>query len=335
MSVQEDFVEIDGRKVPTVKGLRKLGLLTIGGSFVTTTTKVTDDDYLLTPELIRAIVWNLKKYSSLTFMKQLKEIITVIEAGYENHLKMNPTLSDEIDIKNMKLFNESISDLDKAIPALLAGGDKSAIYRSLRNITRFDFAFTGRMRGELDWSSLGQGRGTTKSTGIYVLIEKAIDMAFSLTLGGTWTWPSILTNEWMRFPVPPLFNYVYEPKKVVCKTGDIIPQTGIWNPFDYKSGCPSFLLAGEEFPATEIAVQKREDPEYVDSFGVYQDGTIIYDYKEHPSRWELLWEDTRYLDGTIPEEEKEYLDESCSFPDDPPEAVSTGNSPQHPVVPLY
>jgi hypothetical protein len=97
-------------------------------------------------------------------------------------------------------------------------------------------------------------------------------------------------------------------------------MTGIWNPYDYKSGCPSFLLAGNEFPNTKIAVEKEERPAYVDEYGVVHEQCLEFDYKEHPTRWELLWEDTRYLDGKIPEEEKEYLDESCSFPDESPVA---------------
>ena len=83
------------------------------------------------------------------------------------------------------------------------------------------------------------------------------------------------------------------------------------------------MLAGSEFPNTEIAVEKQERPEYVDKFGRLHKEYLEFDYEEHPSRWLLLWEDTRYLDGTIPEEEKEYLDESCSFPEEPPEPVKT------------
>ena len=81
-------------------------------------------------------------------------------------------------------------------------------------------------------------------------------------------------------------------------------------------------MAGDEFPNTEIAYEKLEDPEYFDEdSGNLEKGWIDFKYQEFPSRWELLWEDTRYLDGTIPEEEKEYLDESCSFPVEPPEPI--------------
>jgi hypothetical protein len=67
MSNDEYFVEIDGRKVPTSKQLRKMGLM-FGGSLPTIKTRVTNDDYKLTPEQIRTIVWNLMKYSSITFL---------------------------------------------------------------------------------------------------------------------------------------------------------------------------------------------------------------------------------------------------------------------------
>jgi hypothetical protein len=136
------------------------------------------------------------------------------------------------------------------------------------------------------------------------------------------SWPSNLTDEWIQFPFPSSFNYVPETRKEILNTGDSIPVTGIWNPCDFRSGCPSFLLAGEKLPNTEIAYEKLERPEfYYEEDGKLYHGRLDFEYKEHPSCWELLWEDTRYRDGTIPEEEKEYLDESCSFPTEPPEPL--------------
>jgi len=42
---------------------------------------------------------------------------------------------------------------------------------------------------------------------------------------------------------------------------------------------------------------------------------LRYTYEQYPSDWQLLWEDTRYADGKIPDYEKEYLDESVAIPD--------------------
>jgi hypothetical protein len=85
------------------------------------------------------------------------------------------------------------------------------------------------------------------------------------------------------------------------------------------SGCPSFLVYWSVFPIIDIVTDKFEDHEYVDEYGVYHTTRQYFPYKPHPTRRQLIREDTRYLDVTIPDEEKEYLDESCSFPDEPPE----------------
>lgn len=318
------FVEIDGRIVPTTKQLRKTGLMTIGGGILTTKTKVTDDDYRLTPEQLRTIVWNLMKYSSFTFLERLIEFLKIIERNYEKAISVFSNVRD-IDIENLKYLNDAIH-IGGTGKKLILSNKKEAGYKHFRGINGicvFQQGFRGRKADEYSWEWLGAGNGPDcKSKGLFLWIEKAIEMAHALHKGGTWSWPSIITYEWLKFPVPPSFNYVQETRNVILKTGHTIPVTGIWNPVDFKSGCPSFLLAGDEFPNTEIATERLEDPEFFDEeSGLLNKSWIDFKYTEHPSRWELLWEDNRYIDGTIPEEEKEYLDESCSFPNEPPEPV--------------
>jgi hypothetical protein len=248
--------------------------------------------------------------------------LKIIEKGYEKAISALPTVSD-LHIENLKNFNEDIH-IGEIGKNFILSGSKEAGYKHLRELGRFIKNFQGRIADEISWDWLGKNwEGSEKRhKGLYLWIDKAMDMVFPLTVGGTWIWPSTLTDEWIQFPVPSSFNYVPETRKEIFKTGDSIPVTGIWNPCDFKSGCPSFLLAGEKFPNTEIAYEKLERPEFYDEEdGKLYHGWLNFEYKEHPSRWELLWEDTRYRDGTIPEEEKEYLDESCSFPTEPPEPL--------------
>jgi len=324
MSNDAYFVEIDGRKVPTSKQLRKMGLM-IGNMIPSIKTKVSDKDYKLTPEQVRSIVWSLMKYSSITFLHRIIEILKIIEKGYEKAISALPNV-DDIDIANMEYFNQAI-EIGETGKNLILSGDKTAGYKHFtdtNDICVFHQNFSGRQGSEYSWEWLGKNwEGSEKRhKGLFLWIDKAMDMTTVLRKGGIWIWPSTLTDEWIQFPVPSSFNYVPETRKEIFKTGDSIPVTGIWNPCDFKSGCPSFLLAGEKFPNTEIAYEKLERPEFYDEEdGKLYHGWLDFEYKEHPSRWELLWEDTRYRDGTIPEEEKEYLDESCSFPTEPPEPL--------------
>ncbi len=322
MSKDDLFVEIEARKVPTSKQLRKMGLMTWGGSIPNIKTKVSDSDYELIPEQVRTIVWNLMKYSSITFLERLIVFLKTIEKGYEKAISVFPNVRD-IDIENLKYLNEAINIGVTGREYILSGNKESGYkrFRGINGICVFQQGFRGRKADEYNWDWIGVSMLGQKSRGLFLWIEKAIEMAHALHKGGRWSWPSILTDEWLKFPVPQSFNYVPEINKVILKTGDTIPITGIWNPFDFKSGCPSFFLAGDKFPNTEIAIERQERPEFVDKFGMYHRKYLEFDHEEHPSRWELLWEDNRYLDGTIPEEEKEYLDESCRFPNEPPEPV--------------
>jgi hypothetical protein len=71
--------------------------------------------------------------------------------------------------------------------------------------------------------------------------------------------------------------------------------SGIYEPWLTigKVGCPNYFLAGQK--AIEYQLEDTQDKEKV--------------------RWRLLWEDRRYLDGTIPDEEAHYLqDPSAAQP---------------------
>lgn len=73
-------------------------------------------------------------------------------------------------------------------------------------------------------------------------------------------------------------------------SGEEIPITGIYEPWfigGQHVGCPNYFLAGQE--AIEYQMEGTQDKEQV--------------------AWRLIWEDQRYLDGNIPQEEAHYLRE--------------------------
>ncbi|MCX9158026.1 Imm72 family immunity protein [Niveibacterium sp. 24ML] len=114
-----------------------------------------------------------------------------------------------------------------------------------------------------------------------------------------------LRDSGLNFPPVPTPD-----KETLVKTGDTIPCYGIWEPVKVKfsgglvglfkkpevpedgqfelDGCMNYLHAGSPAP----------------TIGFEEDG---YRMEGRPTVWRLLWEDTRYLDGTIPDEEREYL----------------------------
>ena len=132
MSKDDFFVEIEGRKVPTSKKLRKMRLMTRDGSISTIKTKVSDSDYKLTPEQVRTIVWNLMKYSSITFLERLIMFLKTIEKGYEMAISVFPNVRD-IDIEKLKYLNEAINVGVTGWEYILSGNKESG-YKRFRGL---------------------------------------------------------------------------------------------------------------------------------------------------------------------------------------------------------
>jgi hypothetical protein len=96
--------------------------------------------------------------------------------------------------------------------------------------------------------------------------------------------PEFMARLDREVPFPPVLPDVPVPyKEVTARTGEAVPCYGIYEPL-VEDGCMNYLLEGAPVPK---AVNR---------------GAII-----RPAVWRLLWEDTRYLDGSIPEEELLYF----------------------------
>ncbi len=77
-------------------------------------------------------------------------------------------------------------------------------------------------------------------------------------------------------------------KQVLVCTGDPAPCFGIFEP-QVPDGCMSYLLEGVAVPSA-VTIDEKDGERYT-----------------RPAAWRLIWEDDRYLDGTIPDEEKDYF----------------------------
>jgi hypothetical protein len=98
-----------------------------------------------------------------------------------------------------------------------------------------------------------------------------------------WT-PEFMARLDREIPFPqPLPDIPTHDKELTVHTGDPVPCFGIFEPL-IEDGCMNYLLEGAPAPT---AVNR---------------GAVI-----RPAAWRLIWEDTRYLDGVIPEEERLYF----------------------------
>jgi hypothetical protein len=148
----------------------------------------------------------------------------------------------------------------------------------------------------------------------------------------------IPANDWFRNTRPPLENFpadlpeVPNPiNNVLARSGEPLECSGIWEPVDV----PVHTLLSLFRPETP----KGSIPS-IGAMAYLHGGTFaprkVFDYSTPSSRrgqsvnWRLLWRDDRYEDGTIPEEEKDYvfLNEFV-FPY--PDALAPKSAPKAPV----
>jgi hypothetical protein len=88
----------------------------------------------------------------------------------------------------------------------------------------------------------------------------------------------------IQYPTP-LPDVPVEEEEILIKTGDNIPEYGIYEP-QVKDGCMNYLL--KDTPAPLLSYAGEDD---------------------RPVVWRLIWKDLRYLDGNIPAEERTYFPE--------------------------
>jgi|GEM_PF-2147343 len=312
--MEPDYIDYNGRKVLTSTGLKNNGWLEENGStFIERIIKIKDSDYKLTSENVRSIVWNLQRFTSVTYLQRFLDIITLFELEYEKFLASRTYELDDGQIVSQKEINDIIAATRNGIDAILHG-DRRNGYRMIQEADHFREWFTGYALTELDYSDLGC-YSRNEISGPFRYIDKACFLYSSIrdTITGTHFIPASI-EDFKITTVPKTVNFNLYDKQRKYRTGNLVPFTGIWNPLTYNSGCPNYLIEGDRFPKIQIPVKCSEIPDYF-SDGQYFKGHKNFEYKECSSMWQPLWEDTRYADGKIPEYEKEYLDESVAIPE--------------------
>jgi hypothetical protein len=96
-----------------------------------------------------------------------------------------------------------------------------------------------------------------------------------------------LLEQEVSFP-PDLPDVPVPKKDVLVRTGNPAPCFGIFEA-QVPDGCLSYFLEGIAVPPA-VTINEKDGERYT-----------------RPAAWRLIWEDDRYLDGTIPDEEKDYF----------------------------
>ncbi|WP_005032248.1 Imm72 family immunity protein [Holophaga foetida] len=260
----------------------------------------------------RKIFWLLKRCSSLTYWRDVansqQRFLALIESVVQNHPDNDPN-ELELDI-----YKRSLNDIDHLERGLrwLAQGNRSVFHRHeegflVQSTEGFSHLAT------LIWQNDCEDNPDSYITrgGELLNLADAISLARRGALGAlepkpeqpaayspTWALlPEDLPKHPFPDPLPPLPPPPSRPRQV--KTGRQVPVDGIYAPNE-EGTCMNYLLGGTIAPTV-----LREYGELKES--IFFKGRFIRDTETIPTTWHLIWEDHRYEDGTVPEEEKDYF----------------------------
>lgn len=273
---------------------------------------------MMTEDDRKKVFWLLKKYSSYTAWKVLGDAFQAFTDAWEFSVKKADE-QDEFITEALKDFWTGCESFDKGL-SLLKQGDHY-VFRNKGNwLIKDKIEYARRLMDPVeyvhDWmvkkdEAFKANEQVQNNIQIFAITEKpdeTVSASFDTeTVFWTDTWPRHL--DYAQFNFPPKLPEVPAPTEATVETGKEVPFDGIWEPewIDptvkknrvinirslFEGSAPSNLQKGcmNYFVAGTIA------PPYQDS----RQQPVI------PVRWRLIWQDTRYRDGVIPDEEAEYL----------------------------
>ena len=293
--------------------------------------------YTINQKSRNKVFYLLKKYTSYALLKKVmllnKEFVDAFERQLRHPSDLiinNITDNDQLRHEQEFLgFLDGLNHLENILKRLFFSSNKKEIYHLIFEVnggSLFDrYADEMGLKNDIFYKTLGLGHSHGYIYDPYDHTSYVEKMLFSgeilnLTvitmLGGEYFFPNkhIIYNKWSYESLFsesywPLIKEIVEPttpcpaynesSKEQIPSGEEIQISGIYEPwFDepvYKKltqdpeynvyvGCPNYFLEGSE--ATQYKLEGTDD---------------WYDVK-----WHLIWEDNRYVDGVIPEEESAY-----------------------------
>ncbi len=314
-----DFVTIDGRQIPTARYLKKKGIMNSYGGVKSLQRSLTDNDFALTPDQVTHIVWSIKRYTSITYISRYLELLKLFVIEYEKFMIRMGDRCDESEIRSLKSLNYAIIATTEGLDAIRSGNKLGYLQIANESSFRNRFIYTNG-HYDPDFSDLGKDNITLAVTGPFQLVSIASKMIDNIetTIKRCHAIPMCFNFRHQSSAVPRDFVFIPPNNPERFKSDDIVPYSGIWNPYSFLSGCPNYLIAGATFGEIGLVKEENYRPEYFDESKneVVKESGERWEMTTKPSKWQLFWEDTRYKDGRIPDEEASYLDESVAIPSD-------------------
>lgn len=288
---------------------------------------------MMNDEERRKVFWLLQKYSSYTAWNALANAYYEFSDAWMIAIR-SANWSSAAEEENDRDWTKTILDgriaFEKGLP-LLKKGDKSVFcYRSNGYLgeTADTYELLVKIMNPneyvLDWMKNkndvenAYSKYFSSIKGLFGILERSSNV-YPAGWGSGW----IFKDVYQPFDFPIFLGVAPSPMYITVETGAEVPFDGIYEPewgaaasavngFFNKlkstlSSPPSLMGSGNSNTGPVERLANVGCMNYLlanTTAPQYQDGERD---KPMPVTWRLVWKDERYLDGTIPEEEKEYL----------------------------
>lgn len=256
----------------------------------------------------RKIFWYLKRKSSLTawrnvavafddfasvFERQVVENPIVIPEGFTPEWATNWEMFYPQILKAQVLFEQGIERL--------AGGDRTVWLYNDRGVlgdavTIAEYWYTALIRHGPHEDIYFEGQYVPEMEAAISRVSAYLFATAGVVQSMMGDAPAfeVWSQERMAFlekqiPFPADCEEVPQPsQEISVRTGQILPCYGVYEP-QVAGGCLNYLLGGTVAPVANTIDDSTDD------------------LNSRPVTWRLIWEDKRYLDGTVPVEERTYF----------------------------
>nr|WP_236668433.1 Imm72 family immunity protein [Burkholderia sp. ISTR5] len=278
----------------------------------------------------------IKKWTSLTYLEHAVQLYRDFLDAYAKQMDSPNPNQDELEKAYTYDFLGALVQMDQGIDTLRRGLDKRSAYGALiagsaevRDVLfgrtadevgrKYDPFFLALGLKNNTYSDPEFATGLVHGVWMQQLMCYALDCSIAFGFEGLmayetdtdtgtrvfeyWTYESLFQDvplpAWKYWPPGrkypadlPTCPPKNESRVGEAASGEEIPIEGIWEPWfpADKVGCPNYFLKGSV--AHTYLLEGTND--------------------EYDVRWRLLWEDTRYRDGSLPEEESTYFPKSVA-----------------------
>lgn len=264
----------------------------------------------------RKIFWLLQRISSYSLWRKKRDVFRTFAAAYETAVKTwSPKDPEMVSADHLTTIYEIQGLYDRGLDELSRG--RRFVWRKdealERAVTRAGYLSDYFYKNPNYWERGGQFLPYPPKVDALARLLRASmyqgDDAPLEVAGTSDQFARLQDPEWLlyksqynysfyelEFPTfPSVLPEMPKPRGLTIRSGEVVPCDGIWEPVNVdvmrNAGCFNYFVAQTQAPNLSVA---GED-----------DGN--WNLTPVPAHWRLLWEDTRYKDGAVPDESAYFL----------------------------